>query len=538
MDNFDYIIIGAGSAGCVMANRLSEDPKNRVLLIEAGGSDRYPLFSIPLLAGAAYYWKPTNWNYETEPQLYMDQRSIRWPRGKLLGGSSSINGMMYMRGNRNDYDNWARNGLPDWSYDDVLPYFKRSEVNPERTKSAFHGQDGELFTANAKGQNPLYDAFLKAGYDLGHPVNHDFNGEHQEGLGRYDFNIKKGRRVSSATAFLRPILSRPNLSLWTRTQVLRIELVEKKAESLRIIRDGAEQTVRANKEIILCAGAINSPQLLQLSGIGDPKKLKAVGVQPQHELSGVGKNLQDHLGVYMAFGSKEPVTLYGLFRPDRMASALIKAYFFGKGPATSIPLEAGGFLRADKNQIDPDIHITLIPGLNLETTRAGQRRHGYTINFYQLRPESRGSLHIVSPDPLKAPSMDPAYLKEESDRICFREGVKLASAIANHPVMARYRADEISPKGLDLTNDDEIDAWVRATAGTVFHPTGTCKMGVDDDAVVDSQLRVHGITGLRVADASVMPMIVSGNTSVPTMMIAERGADFILGRPPLNAASH
>jgi choline dehydrogenase len=533
MQEFDFIVIGAGSAGCVLANRLSEDGTNSVLLIEAGGSDRNPVFSIPLLAGAAYFWKPSNWHYSTAPQVNLDGRSIKWPRGKVLGGCSTINGMMYMRGTRTDYDTWRQMGSAGWGYDDVLPYFMRAERNPERPGSGFHGQDGPLHVEKAKADNPLYGAFLKAGYAEGFRANDDFNGAEQEGLGVYDFNVQHGRRVSSSTAYLRPVLSRRNLAIWTRTLVTRIRIADARATGLELVRDGVAQTVTARREIILSAGAINSPQLLQLSGIGDPEKLKAVGVEPTVALSGVGRNLQDHMGVYLKYAASQKVTLYSLFRPDRAVSALTRAYLFGTGPAASIPLEAGGFLKTRPELDEPDIHITFVPGLNLETTRAGQGRHGYLISFYQLRPESRGEVSIISADPRVAPKMDPAYLSAEADRRVMRDGVRLARRIGENDGMADYRAAQISPVESDFATDATIDAWVRQSASTTFHPTGTCRMGSDAGAVVDAELRVRGVAGLRVVDASIMPMIVSGNTSAPTMMIAEKASDMILGKSPL-----
>lgn len=533
MQSFDFIVVGAGSAGCVLANRLSEDGRHSVLLIEAGGSDRNPIFSIPLLAGAAYYWRPTNWNYATTPQPGLDGRSVKWPRGKLLGGCSSINGMMYMRGTRADYDVWRQLGLSGWGYDDVLPYFIRAEDNPERPGNPYHGQGGPLHVEKAKADNPLYRAFLEAGAAEGFPRNDDFNGARQEGLGRYDFNVSHGRRVSSATAYLRPAEGRANLTVWTKTLVTRIVIEKGRATALDVVRDGAPLKVGAKREIILSAGAINSPQLLQLSGIGDPAHLKPLGIEPVHALPEVGRNLQDHMGVYLKYAANEPVTLYSLFRPDRAALALAKAYLFGTGPAAAVPLEAGGFLKTRPTIEEPDIHITFVPGLNLETTRAGQGRHGYLISFYQLRPESRGSVAITSADPSVPPLMDPAYLAAESDRVVMRDGMKLAWRIGNSPALARYRASYISPVEADMASDDAIDAWVRQGGATTFHPTGTCRMGSDPGSVVDAELRVRGIPGLRVADASVMPMIVSGNTSAPTMMIAEKASDMILGKPAL-----
>ena len=530
MDTFDYIIVGAGSAGCVLANRLTESGKHTVLLVEAGGSDRNPLFSVPLLAGVAYWHKPANWNYETTPQPGLDGRQIKWPRGKVLGGSSTINGMMYMRGNAADYDAWAQTGLSDWSYDDVLPYFRRSEANPERANSRFHGQDGSLHVAKAKGKNPLYQDFLAAGHGAGYPANDDFNGAIQEGLGFYDFNTQDGRRVSSATAFLRPAMSRNNLTVLTKTKVQRIVLNNKRASGLVVRRAGEETTVHARGEVILSGGAINSPQLLMLSGIGDAGNLAEHGIESVVSSPNVGRNLQDHLGVYLTYACKDPITLYRLFRPDRAAFAFARAWLTGKGPASAVPLEAGGFLRTRADLDIPDIHITFVPGLNLETTRAGQGQHGYLINFYQLRPESRGRVKLASANPGAAPLIDPAYLKAAADRRCLRDGTRLARKIGEMaPLVARKKAD-ISPTFDDLTSDDAIDRWVRGGANTIFHPVGTCRMGADDAAPVDGQLRVRGVDGLRVVDASVMPTIIGGNTSAPTMMIAEKAADLILGR--------
>lgn len=531
--SFDFIVVGAGSAGCVLANRLSEDGRNSVLLLEAGGSDRNPVFSIPLLAGVAYWWKRSNWNYVTTPQDGLDGRTIKWPRGKVLGGSSTINGMMYMRGHAADYDNWRQLGLPGWSYADVLPYFRRSEHNPERPGDPFHGQGGPLFVAKARAANPLYEAFLAAGRAEGFAANADFNGAVQEGLGPYDFNIRDGRRESSATAFLRPALKRQNLTVWTHAVATRIRLDGVRATGLDLLRKGKQVSVTARREIVLAGGAINSPHLLQVSGIGDPAMLKAAGVAPLVASRGVGRNLQDHLGVYLTCAAREPVTLYALFRPDRAAHAFLSAWAFGRGPATAVPLEAGGFLKTRPDLHIPDVHITFVPGLSLETTQKGQGRHGYLINFYQLRPQSRGEIALASPDPLKAPRIDPRYLESEFDRAVMRDGVRLARRIGENPALVRFKASDLSPMPRDLASDDAIDAWVRQGANTIFHPVGTCRMGADEDAVVDAELRVRGVARLRVADASVMPLIMGGNTSAPTMMIAEKAADMMLGRPPL-----
>jgi len=530
-EEFDYVVVGAGSAGCVLANRLSEDGRHSVLLIEAGGSDRNPIFSIPLAAGLAYYWKPTNWNYEIAPQPHMNNRTIPWPRGKILGGCSSINGMMYMRGNRADYNGWRQMGLDGWGYEDVLPYFLRSEGHADRGDD-YHGTDGPLRVATAKGDNPLYRAFIASAKAVGHPTTPDHNGREQEGLGPYDFNIRDGRRESSATAFLRPAEGRANLSIWTRTHARRLLMENGRCIGLEADRSGKRRNVLARREVVLSCGTLGSPQLLELSGIGDPDVLKTAGIEPVHPLPSVGTNLQDHLGVYLTYKCAEPVTLYGLFRPDRAVLAVLNALLFRRGPATSVPLEVGGFLKTRAELDIPDIHITFVPGLNLETTRKGQGQHGYLINFYQLRPESRGTSHVASPDPVAHPRIDPNYLAEPADIRCMRDGVRLARRIGETAPLEAFNAGEISPVR-DVKSDEQIDAWIRAGANTIFHPAGTCRMGTDDDSVVDAQLRVRGVEGLRVADASVMPAIIGGNPSVPTIMIAEKAADMMLGRPAL-----
>ncbi len=530
-DEFDFIIVGAGSAGCVLANRLSADPGTRVLLIEAGPPDANPLIRVPLVAGLVYFWRPINWNYTTRPQAHLDGRTIGWPRGRVLGGSSSINGMMYMRGHRRDYDGWRQLGLDGWAYEDVLPYFVRSEGHVDRTPP-YHGTDGPLCVRRAEGANPLYRAFLESGWSAGFPRNDDFNGADQEGLGLYDFNIRDGRRESTATAFLRPAQKRPNLSVWTRSLVHRLILDGRQCTGVAVDRGNGITTAWAKREVILSGGAINSPALLQHSGIGDPEHLNALDLPVSNPLPGVGRNLQDHLGVYLTYRCAEPITLYSMFRPDRALRAGLQAWLFGTGPATSIPLEAGGFLRTRPELEIPDIHITFVPGLNLETTREGQGQHGYLINFYQLRPESRGSVQVTSPYPEEPPSIDPNYLSEAADVACLRDGVRLARRIGSQEPFSRYNDGPISPDDA-VAADEQIDAWVRASANTIFHPVGTCAMGTADDpaAVVDAELKVRGMGGLRVVDASVMPRIVGGNTSAPAIMIAEKAADMILGRP-------
>ncbi|MBT3627944.1 MAG: choline dehydrogenase [Rhodospirillaceae bacterium] len=536
MKQFDYIIVGAGTAGCVLANRLSAEAGASVLLLEAGGPYRHPMLPIPMMAGLSYFIKSTNWNYASAPEPYLDNRRIAWPRGKVLGGTSSINGMMYIRGHRRDYDGWAESGLDGWSYNEVLPYFKRAEGNRDR-HDEFHGNDGPYITGRAKSDNPLYPVFLEACRQAGHPATDDFNGAEQEGVGRQDYNIDKGRRVCSATAYLAPVRSRPNLHTVTRAHATKLLFEGRRAVGVEYVqggRGGKRKEARAVREVIVCGGAVNSPALLQHSGIGDAEMLRALNIPVTADLPGVGQNLHDHLGAYVQNHCLEPVTLYRLFRADRAAMALLRVWLFGDGPGASIALEAGGFLRTRPELDIADIQVSFVPGLSLDTTRSKQGRHGYLSHFYLMRPKSRGQVAITSADPFAAPLIAPNSMAEEADRRVMRDGVRLVRDIMAQPAFARYRGAEISP-GADVQSDGGIDAWVRANATTVWHPVGTSKMGGGEDAVVDSQLRVHGIEALRIVDASVMPEIIGGNTAAPTIMIAEKAADMILGRAPAMA---
>ena len=529
MDTVDFIVVGAGSSGCVLANRLSENGRYRVLLLEAGPRDWNPLIKVPLAAGLVYFWRAINWNYETAPDPGIDGRSIQWPRGRVLGGTSSINGMMYMRGHRADYDGWRNRGLAGWGYDDVLPYFLKSEDHIERD-DAFHGKGGPLRVIRSRGDHPIYRAFLEAGAASGFKANDDFNGADQEGLGLFDFNIRDGRRESAATAFLRPARGRRNLEVWTGVHADKIVVENHRAIALDITRHGQPMRVAAAGEIVLAGGAIGSPALLQRSGIGDEAELAKLGVAPVHHLPGVGQNLHDHLGVYLRYRSRRPQTLYSQFRPDRALAAGLRTLAGAGGPGSSVPLEAGGFLKTQAHLAIPDIHIVAVPGLNLETTRKGQGQHGYIICFYQLRPKSRGRIILTSADPAVPPAIHPGYLSHPDDLTCMRDGVRLAHRIAQNQPLADWDAGAISPVAADLANDTAIDTWVRASSNTIFHPVGSCAMGTDPaaGAVTDARLCVHGLAALRVADASVMPAIIGGNTSAPAMMIAEKAAAMLL----------
>lgn len=527
-DNYDFIVVGAGAAGCLLANRLSADSANRVLLLEAGGRDWNPLIRMPLFAGLLYFTPSLNWGYATEAQRHMNDRSLKWPRGKVLGGSTAINGMMYMRGQHQDYDDWSQAGLSGWSYDDVLPFFKSFEQNASHEgDSTYHGRDGELHTEKAKADHPLYDAWLDCARASGQIDNKDFNGANQEGVGVYDFNIKDGRRVSASAAFLDPIRNRQNLTVVTRAQVQRLTVVEGVCTGLECRVGGHTKTYTADREVILSCGAVNSPQILQLSGIGDGAMLQKLDIPTVVDRPAVGQNLQDHIGVYLQHKCLKPITLFGLMRPDRAIIAGLKQMLFGAGAAASVPLEVGGFLKTRAEIDRPDIHVTFVPGLSLATTQAGQMEHGFLTNVYQLRPKSRGSISITSPNPMDKPRIDPNYLSDPDDISCLREGVRLIRNIAEQSALDTYRGTEISP-GVDAVNDDQIDDWIRRSVDTIFHPVGSCRMGADDDAVLDEALRVRGVGNLRVIDASAMPNIPSGNTSMPTMMIAEKGAAMIL----------
>jgi len=531
MKQFDYVIIGAGTAGCVLANRLSAKAGVSVLLLEAGGPYRHPMLPIPMMAGLSYFIKSTNWNYESAPEPHLDNRRIAWPRGKVLGGTSSINGMMYIRGHPKDYDGWAESGLDGWSYDDVMPYFKRAEGNRDR-HDAYHGTDGPYIVGRANSNNPLYPVFLEACRQAGYPATDDFNGANQEGVGRQDFNTNKGRRVCSATAYLAPVLGRANLHVVTRAHATRVLFEGTRAVGVEYAeggRGGARKEARAAREVLVCGGTVNSPALLQLSGLGAAEMLRAFDIPVTADLPGVGQNLQDHIGAYVQNHCLQPVTLYRLFRADRAALALLRVWLCGDGPGASVALEAGGFLRTRDELKIPDIQVSFVPGLSLDTTRSKQSRHGYLSHFYLMRPKSRGQVAINSVDPFAAPSILPNSMAEESDRRVMRDGVRLVRNIMAQEAFEHYRGAEISP-GVDIQSDDGIDAWVRANATTVWHPVGTCKMGGGGDAVVDSKLRVHGIESLRVIDASVMPEIIGGNTAAPTIMIAEKAADMILGQ--------
>ena len=540
---FDYVIVGAGSAGCVLANRLSADPDRSVLLIEAGGRDRNPLFRLPMLMGRLFQSGIYNWRYHTEPVPSLEGRSLYWPRGKVLGGSSTINGMIYVRGNRHDYDRWAQMGLPGWSYDEVLPAFRRSEGHVERD-GAYHGAEGELTVCRARGSNPLFDAFVEAGRQAGHPVNDDFNGPEQQGIGRYDFTIRQGRRCSTSAAFLRPIRHRRNLSIATGSLVRRVVVDGGRATGVEMAHSGGTRTVGATREIILCAGTVNSPQLLMLSGIGPGDALSRHGIRVVHELPGVGRNLQDHVDCVLSYACTKPVTLYRELRADRMIRSVAAGLLFGRGVATTFPYEAGAFFKSRAEAMAPDIQVHFMPALenaaNLHIPNPFRKApleesHGFALRVGPLNPESRGWIGLRSADPADAPLIQPNYLQDDADCTTTIAGIRMVREVIGQPAFDAYRGPELAP-GEALQSDTDLTAWLRANAMTTFHPVGTCRMGTDPMAVVDARLAVHGIAGLRVADASVMPVITSGNTNAPAIMIGEKAAEFIIGADEAHAS--
>ncbi|HTV58324.1 MAG TPA: choline dehydrogenase [Verrucomicrobiae bacterium] len=518
--SYDYVIVGAGSAGCVLASRLSEDPSSRVLLLEAGGNDKRREIKIPA-AFSRLFKTEVDWNYSTEPEPHLHHRQLYWPRGKVVGGSSSINAMIYIRGNRADYDGWRDLGNEGWGFDDVLPYFKKSE-NQANGASEFHGAGGPVSVSNLKCVNALTKAFLEAAGELGIRGNPDFNGAEQEGAGLFQVTQSDGRRQSAFDAFVRPALGRPNLTLATNALATRIMTEKGRVKGVEFSEGGTIQEARAEKEVIVAGGAVNSPQLLMLSGIGAADELARAGVRVVHHLPGVGKNLQDHPMVSTGYTSKKPVTLMSAESPRN----LLRYFLWKDGPLTSNVAEAGIFLRLREGSAAPNLQLLFGPAYYASHGLRKRTDHCFGFGPTLITPESRGEIALRSPRADEAPLIRANYLSTDADLRVIVEGVKLSRELAHTRAFGEYRGEELHP-GISAQTDEEIGEFVRREAETLYHPAGTCKMGRDEDAVVDDKLRVRGIDGLRVVDASVMPRVVAGNTNAPTMMIAERAADLI-----------
>lgn len=529
VDTADFVIVGAGSAGSVLANRLSANTQNKVLVLEAGPKDNQAMINIPLglvgLMGSAKF----NWRYMSTPQSHLDGREIYLPRGKTLGGSSSVNGMIYIRGHRNDYDKWANDGATGWSYDDVLPFFKRGECSLEGLSSEFHGQDGEWPVGRLAIPNPMDNVFAEAANNLQIPSNNDFNGATQEGVGVFNTVIKNGRRFSTARAFLDPVKNRSNLEIRTECMIEKLIVFEGRVTGLRY-RDKNNQikVVTARREVILSAGAFGSPNILMQSGIGPGAHLCDNGIEVHHDLQGVGQNLQDHVDTLLCYHTNN-ILPYGIsFRAlPRLALNVLEYATKKTGLLASNMVEAGGFVRTSRDLSQPDIQFHFIPGRRSHKGKAVEWGHGFALHTCLLQPKSRGEVLLSGRDPYAQPVINPNFLSAPEDLDKLLAGIKLGRKILQGQPFERFQPTEVVP-GPDAKSDEQLRNVIRTNAATVFHPVGTCKMGQGADAVVDAQLKVHGLQGLRVADASIMPTIVSGNTSAPSAMIGEKAADMIL----------
>jgi len=527
IQEFDYVIVGAGSAGCVLANRLSADGSNSVLLLEAGPKDTNLWIHVPLGYGRLFKEKTVNWMYQTEPEPGLDGRSVFQPRGKVLGGSSSINGLLYIRGQHEDYDRWRQRGNIGWGYDDVLPYFTKAE-NQERGADDFHGAGGPLPVSDLRHADPLSAAFIDAAAEAGIPRNPDFNGASQEGAGFFQTTTLRGRRASTAVAYLRPAKGRSNLHVETSALAQRILFEGRRAVAVEYRQSGTLRTARARKEILVSGGAYNSPQLLQLSGVGPAELLKTHGIDVVLDVPGVGNDLQDHMQVRVIMRCTRRITLNDVVNhPVRRILAGVQYSAFRRGPLTFAAGTSGAFFKTNARLATPDIQIHFLP---FSTDKMGEKLHpfsGFTASVCQLRPESRGSLRIKSADPAVPPEIRINYLATETDRTANVEGLKILRKILGAPALRPYVVEEVEP-GAKVVTDEGLLNFCRQRGSTVYHPTSTCRMGSDSLAVVDQRLRVRGIDGLRVVDASVMPDLVSGNTNAPVIMIAEKASDMIL----------
>ncbi|HEV2677485.1 MAG TPA: choline dehydrogenase [Aliidongia sp.] len=526
-ETFDYVIVGAGSAGCVLANRLSASGRHSVLLLEAGPKDTNLWIHVPLGYGKLFKDGAVNWMYQTEPEPGLNGRSIFQPRGKVLGGSSSINGLVYVRGQHEDFERWRQCGNVGWGFDDVLPYFKKAE-DQQRGADDFHGTGGPLTVSNPRQTDPLCEAFIAAAGETGIPANPDFNGATQEGAGYFQTTTRRGRRASTAVAYLRPARGRRNLTVRTATLAERILFENRRAVAVRYRQHGVERTAQARREILVSAGAYNSPQLLQLSGIGPGDLLRGLAIDVVLDAGGVGHDLQDHLQVRMVMRCSRRITINdAINHPLRRVWTGLRYAAFRTGPLTVAAGYAGAFFKTDPRLATPDIQVHFIP---FSADKMGEKLHsfsGFTASVCQLRPESRGSLRIRSADPTVPPEIRINYLATETDRTANVEGLKILRRILHAPALQPYVAGEVEP-GAAIAGDEALLAYCRQSGSTIYHPASTCRMGLDPLAVVDQRLRVRGIDGLRVIDGSVMPDVVSGNTNAAIIMIAEKASDLIL----------
>ncbi|MDC7713678.1 choline dehydrogenase [Vogesella sp. LYT5W] len=532
---FDYIIVGAGSAGCVLANRLSEDPNVSVLVLEYGGSDKSVIIQMPSAFSIPMNTKRYNWHFETEPEPHLDGRRLHCPRGKVLGGSSSINGLVYIRGNALDFDEWESLGAKNWGYRHCLPYFKRAE-SYKFGGDDYRGGDGPLATNNGNNMaNPLYGAWVEAGAEAGYIKTDDCNGYMQEGFGAMHMTVKNGVRWSTANAYLRPAMQRRNLTVVTHAMTRRILLEGQRAVGVEYEQGGKVLSVRCRREVLVSSGPIGSPHLLQRSGIGPAAVLRKAGIEVKHDLPGVGENLQDHSEIYIQYACKEPITLNGKMSLWGKALIGLRWLLFKDGLGASNHFEAGGFIRSDKGLRWPDIQFHFLPAAMRYDGDKPFKGHGFMVLTGPNKPKSRGYVRARSADPYQHPEIRFNYLESEEDREGFRRCVRLTREILAQPAMDRYRGEELAP-GPQVQTDAEIDAFVRASMESTMHPCGSCRMGEDNMAVVDSELRVRGIAGLRVIDSSVFPTEPNGNLNAPTIMLAERAADLVRGLAPLEVA--
>jgi len=526
---FDYVIVGAGSAGCVLANRLTQDGKFKVLLLETGGSDKSIFIRMPTALSIPMNTAKYAWQFHTDPEPYLDNRQMHCPRGKVLGGSSSINGMVYVRGHAKDFDEWQQQGAENWDYRHCLPYFRKAETWFEGV-NAYRGGAGELAVDNGNQmQNPLYQAFIDAGVQAGYSHTQDYNAAQQEGFGPMHMTVKNGVRCSTSVAYLQPAQNRKNLTVLTGALTHKVLLEGKTAVGVEVKHQGKIKRFKANKEVLLSAGSIGSPHLLQLSGIGDPLVLKEAGIELKHELAGVGQNLQDHLEFYFQFKCKQPITLnskLGLWSKFLIGSRWLLTR---QGLGRTNHFESCGFIRSKAGVQWPDLQYHFLPAAMRYDGRSAFDGHGFQVHIGHNKPKSRGRVKVVSADPNVAPSIRFNYLQHQDDIEGFRACVRLTREIIHQPAMDAYRGDEIQP-GEQVQTDEQIDAFVRSAVESAYHPSCSCKMGTDKLAVVDPQTRVHGIQGLRVVDSSIFPTIPNGNLNAPTIMLAERAADLILGK--------